>query len=260
MAAIQDGYGVEIIGIRAQPHTYRGAHYVQLAPGPYQIRLLNYHNLQCTAQLTVDGRPAGYWTIAARSQVVVDRPTSYNGTFEVVAESGAVARRSGVVAGSEDNGLIVARFTPAGGRRGSIGTLSPSVPGATVVLQQTRALSYTPSLSPSATVLRPTLPRPAEVTIRIRLTVESSYPTATPYPTRPPPYYPEEWEEDEPSWVPSPSWRPSSGQGQPSAMAQPQPVAPYYSASSTPWPVDRTTGGCSSCGQPSAMAQPQPDQ
>jgi len=78
----------------------------------YAIVLRNRHNTRCDVTLTVDGEEIGKYRINAHGEFRIERPSKVSRKFVFVKEDSKEASGAGIVEGEQNNGLIVAVFTP----------------------------------------------------------------------------------------------------------------------------------------------------
>lgn len=87
--------------------------YVEMKHGKqYKIQLRNFHNVDCDAEVSIDGQVIGCFRINAKGSLSLERPVNDNGKFTFY-ESGTIeANKAQIKSGNSFNGLISVTFTP----------------------------------------------------------------------------------------------------------------------------------------------------
>ena len=110
-----NGFGVEILvrGRNIDKFTRNGGKYYALHHGDeYEIRLTNNRDTIADAELKIDGVDSGKFRIPAHDTLTLERPANRPKKFTFVKEDSSLARRTGVVEGEYENGLISVKFFP----------------------------------------------------------------------------------------------------------------------------------------------------
>lgn len=114
------GFGVAVIsnGREVEPVIRDGAYYIPVKNGDhYKIKLSNKHEYRCNADVSIDGESIGTFRLYSYQTWTIERPGDVSKKFTFYSETSRTARRSGVIEGKEENGLIRVQFTPEKRRR-----------------------------------------------------------------------------------------------------------------------------------------------
>jgi hypothetical protein len=107
-------FKVEIIAPGANRFYEDGYQYVSLSPHTeYKLKLVNDHTTRCDAKVYIDNTLVGIWRIDSNSSIIVERPQNTQRRFTFVGENSRIARQTGAISGSEDNGSVRVVFRPA---------------------------------------------------------------------------------------------------------------------------------------------------
>jgi hypothetical protein len=106
-------FEVIVIAPDAEDFCVRGAKYASLPEkSEYKLKLVNKGDTRADADVMLDGKEVGRWRVNAYSSIIVERPTNQQRKFVFVSEVSPIARRTGTVAGLNENGLVKVVFTP----------------------------------------------------------------------------------------------------------------------------------------------------
>ena len=77
----------------------------------YTIRLCNFGDLRCDAEVEIDGKPVGAWRVPSNGRIVIERPVHDTGCFTFYKIGTGEAKKAELVC-SEKLGLITVLFKP----------------------------------------------------------------------------------------------------------------------------------------------------
>ena len=77
----------------------------------YALRLCNFGDLHCDAEVEIDGKPVGAWRVPSNGRIVIERPVHDTGCFTFYKIGTGEAKKAELVC-SEKLGLITVLFKP----------------------------------------------------------------------------------------------------------------------------------------------------
>lgn len=78
----------------------------------YKIKLINNGDTRCDAEIKLENVHVGTWRVNPHASIIIERPAHVYRSFVFIDESSRKARESGVVPGSDTNGLLEVTFFP----------------------------------------------------------------------------------------------------------------------------------------------------
>ncbi|MCW5212381.1 hypothetical protein VU04_05685 [Desulfobulbus sp. TB] len=77
----------------------------------YALRLSNFGDLRCDAEVEIDSKPVGVWRVSSNDSIIIERPTHDTGCFTFYKAGTREAKKAEVVR-SDKLGLISVTFKP----------------------------------------------------------------------------------------------------------------------------------------------------
>ena len=77
----------------------------------YALRLSNFGDLRCDAEVEIDGKPVGAWRVPSKDSIVIERPVHDTGCFTFYKAETREAKKAELVR-SDQLGLITVLFMP----------------------------------------------------------------------------------------------------------------------------------------------------
>jgi hypothetical protein len=108
-----NGYELDIIATSANNFNKNSFDYVSLQhKAEYKVKLVNTKSTNCDVQLYIDNDHIGTWRLKPYQTATIERPANVSRKFTFLKETSSEASSTGIVAGSNNNGLVKAIFTP----------------------------------------------------------------------------------------------------------------------------------------------------